>query len=140
MMTFLNIIVILFLHCFRLQCEMKSHHGLMSWNFIPGLKSRCKQSLRRNFLRKWLIIFVKGSILYVWLGSECASVVFVIIFSLKSFLYSLICFFLFLVFNDDSNLRLFQLFRFSMKHIHLHYNWQQNLIKKFGDIFRSVPT
>ena len=92
-MKFLNIIVILFLHCFRLPCEMKSHHGLLSWNFILGLKSRYKQPLRQSFLRKWLIIFVKGSILYLSLGSECASVVCVIILSLKSFLHNLICYF-----------------------------------------------
>ena len=93
MMNFLNIIMILFLHCFRLPCKMKSHPGLMSWNFIPGLKSRYKQPLRQSVLRKWLIIFAKGSILYVWLGSECASVVCVIIISMKSFIYNLICYF-----------------------------------------------
>ena len=92
-MRFLNIIVILFLNCCRLPCEMKSHHCLMSWNFIPGLKSWYKQPLRRSFYRKWLIIFAKGSILYVWLGSECASFVCVIIISLQSFLDNLICYF-----------------------------------------------
>ena len=47
---------------------------------------------------------------------------------------------LFLDFNGDTKLRLFQLFWLSIKLIHLHYNWQQNLNKKFGDILRSVPT
>ena len=47
-----HIIVILFLHCYRLPCETKSYHGLMSWNFILGLKSRFRQPLRRSFLRK----------------------------------------------------------------------------------------
>ena len=92
-MKFLNTIVILFLNCCPLPCEMKSYHGLMSWNFIPGLKSQFKQSLWWSFLWKWLIISAKGSILDVWVGSECASVVCVIIISLQSFLYNLICYF-----------------------------------------------
>ena len=38
-MKFLHKIVILFLHCCRLTCEMKSHHGLTSWNFKQGWNS-----------------------------------------------------------------------------------------------------
>ena len=38
MMTFLHIFVILFLFCCHLTCEMKSHHGLTSWNFSLGWK------------------------------------------------------------------------------------------------------
>ena len=38
-MKFLYIIVILFLHCCRLTCEMKSHHRLTSSNFNPGWNS-----------------------------------------------------------------------------------------------------
>ena len=137
-MKFFNIIVILFLHCFRLPCEMKSHHSLMSWNFIPGLKSQYKQPLKQSFLWNWLIIFIKGSILYVWLGSECTCCVLNNSLFAKFLIPPYLS--LFLVFNGDSNLRLFQLFWFSMKHIHLHYNWQQNRFKKFGDIFQSIPT
>ena len=74
-MKFLNIIVILLLHCCRLPCEMKSHQGLMSWYFILGFKSWYKQPVRSRFLQKWLIIFTKGSILDVWLGSESVSAV-----------------------------------------------------------------
>ena len=47
---------------------------------------------------------------------------------------------LFLVFSRESKLFLFQLFRFSMKLIHLHYNWQQNRIGKFDAIFQSIST
>ena len=46
---------------------------------------------------------------------------------------------LFLVYGDAKH-RLYQLFRFSMKLIHMHYNWQQNRIEKTGDMFQSVPT
>ena len=46
----------------------------------------------------------------------------------------------FFVFSGDSKFRLFQMFHFSMKLIHLHYNWQQDGIGEFGDIFQSVPT
>ena len=35
---------------------------------------------------------------------------------------------------------LFQIFHFSMKLIHLHYNWQQYGIGEFGDILQSDPT
>ena len=45
MIKFLNIIVILFLHFCCLPWEIESHHGSMSWNFIPGLKSWYKQPL-----------------------------------------------------------------------------------------------
>ena len=78
-MKFLNVIITLFLHCCCLSCEMKSQHSLMSWNFILGLKPQYKQPLWCSFLQKWLIIFKKGSILDVWLGPECASVVCMII-------------------------------------------------------------
>ena len=51
--------------------------------FHPRLKiSIYKQLLRWSFLQKWLIIFAKGSIVDVWLCSECASVVCMIIISL----------------------------------------------------------
>ena len=73
------------LNCCCLPFEMKSHHGLMSWNFIPSLKSQYKQHLRQSVFQKWLIIFAKGSILDFLLGSECTSVVCMIIISLQSF-------------------------------------------------------
>ena len=38
LMKFLYIIVILFLYCYRLTCDLKCHHGLKSWNFSFGLK------------------------------------------------------------------------------------------------------
>ena len=57
-------------------------------------------------------MFAKDSILDVWLGSECASAVCVIIVSLQIFLHNLFCHFLVC---GDSKLFLFQLFRFSMK-------------------------
>ena len=126
-MKFLSIIIILFLHCCCLPCEMKFHHGLMSWNFFLGIKSWYKQPLWWSF-----------SILDVWLGSECASECWVgdndafVKFLIQPYLL------LFLHFSGDSKLHLFQLFWFSMKLIHLHYTWQQNLIKKFGDVSSNL--
>ena len=46
---------------------------------------------------------------------------------------------LFVVYSD-SKYCLYQLFRFSMKLMYMHYNWQQNRIEKTGDMFQSVPT
>ena len=138
-MKFLNVIVILFLHCYRLRWEMKPHHGLMRWNFIPDLKFLYKQPLRQSFLRKWFNHFRKrlylGCFTGSWMRLCCVHDNYVSVkFLTQPYLL------LFLDFSGDSKVRLFQLFRFSMKLIHLHYNWQQNLNKKFGDIFRSVPT
>ena len=114
-MKFLNVIFILFLHCCHLPCEMKSHHGLMSWNLVPGLKSRYKQPLRWSFLQKWLIIFAKGSILDVWLGPECTSVVCVIILFVKFLIQPYLL--LFLDFSSDSKLFQFCFFlSFSIFH------------------------
>ena len=49
---FLHIIVILFLHCCRLKCNMKSHHGLTSWDLNPDWNSPpSNQSLRWSLLR-----------------------------------------------------------------------------------------
>ena len=47
-----------------LTMEMKSYHGLMSWNFILGLKSWYKQPTRWSFLRKWLTHFSPVSHFY----------------------------------------------------------------------------
>ena len=53
MMIFLHIIVILLLQFCRLVCEMKSHHGLMTWNFSLGWKfPSYNQTLRWSFLQK----------------------------------------------------------------------------------------
>ena len=139
MMKFWNIIVILFLNCCRSSCEMKSHHGLMSWNFIPGLKSRYKQSLWLSFLAKIVNHFRKrlhlGCLTGFWMRLFCVcDNYFFAKFLIQPYLL------LFLDFSGDSKLRLFQLFRFSMKLIHLHYNWRESLIKRFGDTFRSVHT
>ena len=134
MMKFLNIII-LFLHCCHLPCEMISHHSLMSWNFILGLKSQCKQPLWWSFFVKMVNHFHKrlhlGCLTGFWMHLCCVH---------DNYLY--VKFFIqpYLDFSGGSKLCLFQLFRFSLKLIHLHYNWQQNLIKKFGDIFWSVPT
>ena len=87
MMTFLHIFVILFLFRCHLTCEMKSHHGLTSWNFSLGWK-----------YPHYHPIFTKGFLLHVWLDSVCGSAVCVMIISLKIFLRNLIChFFLFSV-------------------------------------------
>ena len=44
-----------------------------------------------------------------------------------------------LVFSGDSK-PFFQLFQFTMKLIHLHYNWQQKRIVKVGEILQAIPT
>ena len=93
-MRFLNIIVILFLNCCRLPCEMKSHHSRFNeLEFHPRLKISIKATPAKQFLQEWLTIFAKGSILDVWLGSECASVVCMIIIPLQSFRYNFVCYF-----------------------------------------------
>ena len=58
-MKVFHIIVILFLHFPHLTCEMKSHHGLISWNFSPVWKSSYDQPLKWSFLKKLLNIFAK---------------------------------------------------------------------------------
>ena len=136
-MKFLNIIVILFLYCCRLTCEMKCHHGLMSWNFVTGLRSWYKQPLRRSFCENNHICkrLHLGCLTGLWMRLCCVRDNYLFVkFLIQPYLL------LFLDFSGDSKLRLFQLSRFSTKLIHLHYNWQQNLTKMFGDIFRSVPT
>ena len=62
-----SIFTLLSLHMWK-----ETHHGLTSWNFSPGCKSPYTQPLSWSFLRKELTIFAKGSILEVWLGSECS--------------------------------------------------------------------
>ena len=114
-----------------IQLEMPYNHFHAFFNspllLIVNLKTRHFYSA----------MFAKCSILDVWVRSECASAVCVIIISLYIFLHNL---FLLLSYLWWFKLFLFQLFRFSIKLIHLHYNWQQNRIGKIGDIFQSVPT
>ena len=112
-MKFLNKIVILFLHSCRLPCEMKSHHGLMICNFIPGLKSRYKQSLRRRFFAKMVDHFCKRLHLRCltgfWMRLCCVRDNYLFVkFLIQPYLLH------FLDFSGDSKLRLFQLFRFSI--------------------------
>ena len=68
-MKFLHTIVILFLHCCRLTCEMKSHHGLTSWNFNPGWNSPpYNPPLRWGFLQKVNSNFRKSFLLRCLIG------------------------------------------------------------------------
>ena len=78
-MKFLHIIVILFLHWCHLPCEMKSHHGVMRWNFIPGLKfpnTQCFAKILKHFRKSlrlgcltgfWMrLCYVRAIYLFHW--------------------------------------------------------------------------
>ena len=87
---------------------------------------------------KWLIIFVKGSILDIWLGFEYSSAVRDNYLSANFPTQPVCYFFLFSVviqsffFVSCSN--------FSVNsYIYNGCNWQENRVRKIGDVFQSVP-
>ena len=125
-----HIIAILFLHCCRLMCEMKSNHGLTSWNFNLGWNS---PPLRSSFLEK-LAIFSKGLHLRCLANSfTCLCCVRVNDLSINFPTQSYLLLSCFLVCGD---LKLFSFSTFSiyMNLIHFHYSWRLNRILKIGDI------
>ena len=77
-------------------------------------------------------MFAKGFALDVLLGSECTSAMCMIMISLWIFLRNLFCYFLVC---GDSKLFLWQLFRFFMKLIHLHYSSQKTVLQRLMTSF-----
>ena len=91
-MNFLQI-VILFLHCCRLTCKMKSHHCLTNWNFSLGWKYPFTQPFIWSFLRKVVNHFHKRLHLrYLtgfWMHLSCVRDNYLSVI----FLHNLICYF-----------------------------------------------
>ena len=108
-MKFLHIFVILFLFCCRLTCEMKSHHGLTSWNFSLGWKYPRNHS---HFHKRLHLTCLTGFCLRLCCVRDD---------NLSANFPTQLYLSLFLVFSGGSKICLLQLFQFSMKLIYLHY-------------------